>query len=73
MGLANQISYALNVAEARALLAEEWRGVTNPYDGRPVREEDSPGNYILRKQDGELVYVYYDARGAEFAGPTITR
>ena len=25
------------------------------------------------KQDGELVYVYYDARGAEFAGPTITR
>jgi hypothetical protein len=73
MGLANQVPTIPTVPEARRVIEAEWHGQTNPYDGRPVREEDSPGNYVLRKRDGELVYVYYDARGAEFSGPTITR
>ena len=32
----------------------------NPYTGEPVREEDSPGNYVIREEDGrlELVLVF---------------
>jgi hypothetical protein len=73
MALANRIAFIATVAEARQVIAAEWRGKTNPYDGRPVREEDSPGNYILREEDGHVVYVYYDARGAEFAGGSLIR
>ncbi|MHC4548643.1 MAG: DUF2330 domain-containing protein [Planctomycetota bacterium] len=64
--LADRIAAVPSLAEARRLAAATWRGQTNPFDGRPVREEDSPGNYVLRERDGRPVYVYYDARGAEF-------
>lgn len=67
---AARMGSAASLAEARRLAAEAWQGKTNPFDGRPVREQDSPGNYVLRERDGRPVYVYYDARGAAFeAGP----
>jgi hypothetical protein len=64
--LADRVASTSSPAEARAVAAEVWRGRTNPYDGRPVREEDSPGNYAIRAQDGKPVYVTFDAHGAEF-------
>jgi len=58
-------------AEARALIARplepgwktslDWQ---NQYLGGPIREEDSPGNYLLREQDGHLKFIIYDAKGA---------
>jgi hypothetical protein len=67
--IADRIASAPTLTEARRLAAAEWRGKTNLYDGRPVREEDSPGNYLMRERDGRPAYVFYDANGAEFEGP----
>ena len=38
----------------------------NHYLGGPVREEDSPGNYVIREVGGKLQFVCYDAEGAEY-------
>jgi hypothetical protein len=55
-----------DVASARALLASRTVGVVNPYTREPVREEDSPGNYVVRDADGkiELVLYWADSRFA---------
>lgn len=48
-----------------------WEGLLkggnwpNHYMGGMVHEEDSPGNFILREQDGLMEYVVFDAEGAE--------
>jgi hypothetical protein len=42
--------------------AGEW---PNHYLGGVIREEDSPGNFILREKDGQVEYVIYDVNGAE--------
>jgi hypothetical protein len=43
----------------------EWTNWNNYFLGGRIREEDSPGNYILRETNGRLEFVTYDANGAE--------
>jgi hypothetical protein len=64
---------------ARQMLAQptnfvsrtEWNDVfragqwPNHHLGGVIREEDSPGNFILREKDGQVEYVIYDDNGAE--------
>jgi len=58
------------IEQARANLAlfmesmEPARMWDNPYLGGTIREECSPGNYLLREQGEELVFVGFDAAGA---------
>ena len=35
--------------------------------GGKIREEDSPGNYLIRDRDGQLEFVVFDMLGAEQA------
>jgi hypothetical protein len=37
----------------------------NPYTGTVMREEDSPGNYLIREREGQVEFVAYDAEGGE--------
>jgi hypothetical protein len=46
-------------ADARSSVA-----YTNLFTGQPVREEDSPGNYILRQRNGQIEFVAHDPEGA---------
>jgi hypothetical protein len=50
-----------DVAAARALVASRMAGAVNPYTREPVREEDSPGNYVVRGADGKIELVLYVA------------
>jgi hypothetical protein len=52
-----------DLEKARAVAAGCWQGQTNPYDGREVREEPSPGNYVIELRDGKIKYVRYDRFG----------
>ena len=38
---------------------------TNSFTGLPWKEEDSPGNYIVRQETNDVVAVYYEAHGEE--------
>lgn len=58
-----------NLAQARAAArsichsdayARDWN---NDFTGEPVREEDSPGNYVLQETNHELQLVTFDADG----------
>ena len=40
---------------------------TNFVTGESIREEDSPGNYVIREMDGKMKYFWYDINGAEHA------
>jgi hypothetical protein len=65
--------------EARRMLANPTKSVTkqiwerhfqagnwpNHYLGGQIHEEDSPGNFILREENGYVQYVIFDAQGAE--------
>jgi hypothetical protein len=48
---------------AQALAAEVHTGYEEFM--QPVKEEDSPGNYIIRMDDRGLAYVWYDRSGQE--------
>jgi hypothetical protein len=48
---------------AQALAAEVHTGYEEFM--QPVKEEDSPGNYIIRMDDRGLAYVWYDLSGQE--------
>jgi hypothetical protein len=37
----------------------------NPFSGTAMREEDSPGNYVIREREGRIEFVAYDAEGGE--------
>jgi hypothetical protein len=51
--------------ETVARLAATRAGeLLNPYSGEPMTVQDSPGNYTLQEQDGQVVLVTYDGRGA---------
>jgi hypothetical protein len=39
------------------------RPLNNPLTGRPCREEDSPGNYVIELKDGKPTYFYFDENG----------
>jgi hypothetical protein len=43
----------------------EWTNWNNYFLGGRIHEEDSPGNYILRENNGRLEFVTFDANGAE--------
>jgi Uncharacterized protein conserved in bacteria (DUF2330) len=45
--------------------AVRWTNWQNYYLGGPIREEDSPGNYIIREVNGQLELVTFNAEGAE--------
>ena len=45
--------------------ASDWANWQNYYLGGPLREEDSPGNYLLREKDGRIQFLGYDSLGAE--------
>jgi hypothetical protein len=64
------------VAEARAELQNDILSPTNAavygfkswdnyFVGGQIREEDSPGNYILRQTNNQLQLVTFNAEGAE--------
>jgi hypothetical protein len=55
-----------DVEAVRAAARDYWADAENPYQSGGVREEDSPGNYVVRERDGRVEYAYYDARGKEF-------
>jgi len=66
-----------NVAEARAILQQATSNPTNAvaYDmkdwnnnlaGGQIREEDSPGNYLLRETNNQLHFVSIGADGGEY-------
>ena len=42
-----------------------WRDWDNNYLGGPIHEEDSPGNFTLRVDGGQIKLIGYDAQGAE--------
>jgi hypothetical protein len=63
-------------AEARAALQNLINAPTNAliyglknwdnaYLGDPIREEDSPGNYLLRETNNHLQIVFFDSDGSE--------
>lgn len=62
--LANPLSYVTN-SEARATWNGHFRGGNwpNHYLGGQIHEEDSPGNFILREENGQVEYVIYDSFG----------
>jgi hypothetical protein len=43
---------------------EKYRGNVNSLLGGLIREQESPGNYILRDTGKDLEFVAYDAAGA---------
>lgn len=43
--------------------AKSWE---NRILGGEIREEDSPGNYVIRERDGRLEYVGHDSVGREY-------
>jgi hypothetical protein len=43
----------------------DWSNWQNYYLGGPLREEDSPGNYLFRENNGRIQFIGYDALGAE--------
>ena len=45
--------------------AARWENWDNPLIGGRIREEDSPGNFMLRENGNHLEFVAYDAQGAE--------
>ena len=69
------------IAEARKQLqnvvvnpteARRWglESVTNYWVGGQIREEDSPGNYVLRETNSQLRLVTFDAVGLEVVSDT---
>jgi hypothetical protein len=46
----------------------EWQEyyLTNPYSGRRVVPERSPGNFSVRRSDGKAWFCVYDENGAEY-------
>jgi hypothetical protein len=48
---------------ARTWAAARASGVTNAYSGGEVREEDSPGNYLVREVEGGPLLVWENADG----------
>jgi hypothetical protein len=66
----------LSVAEARALIKSlpekdkdkvlfGHRTLENLLLGGSIREEDSPGNYVLRPSGNDVEFIWFDADGAE--------
>lgn len=41
-----------------------WDHWVNPYTGRQVVMEDSPGNFMIQPYDDGYLYIYFDATGA---------
>ncbi len=60
--LANPTNSLAKKAWERYVQGDLW---PNHYLGGQIREEDSPGNFILREQDGLMEYVTFDAEGGE--------
>jgi len=54
--------------QARTIVAShaEWQ---NELLGGSIREEDSPGNYVIREVNGQIELVIYNAEGAEVLLP----
>jgi hypothetical protein len=48
-----------DVAAARAWAASAAAGHLNPYTDDPIREEDSPGNYVVREREGRVELATY--------------
>jgi len=72
--LGTELEFATNresLAEAKAIVAETMKapsyGMTweNTFLGGRIREEDSPGNYLLRPTTNGYDFLIYDPRGAE--------
>lgn len=66
----NQTNHPSSLGEARAVLKkigeQDPRLVEENFLlGGPVREEDSPGNYLLRQNTNGVEFVWFDANGAE--------
>jgi len=51
----------VGVADARAWAAQTAAGHLNPFTDEPIREEDSPGNYLIREREGRVELVMYDS------------
>ena len=47
----------------------DWADWHNDWLGGPLHEEDSPGNYTIREENGKLRLVFYDEEGAEHIQP----
>ncbi len=53
-------------AAAEKSLREEPDQFQNPLQGRVIREEDSPGNYLLRQTTNGVEMIFIDINGGEF-------
>jgi hypothetical protein len=65
-----QTNHASSLAESRAILktikvSEPKLTAENLLLGGPIREEDSPGNYVLRESTNGVEFVWFDADGGE--------
>jgi hypothetical protein len=54
-----------SVADARRWAAQAAAGHVNPYTDEPIREEDSPGNYVIRERAGRVELVQYESYPGE--------
>jgi hypothetical protein len=66
----SQTNHASSLAESRAILktikvSEPKLTAENLLLGGPIREEDSPGNYVLRESTNGVEFVWFDADGGE--------
>ena len=68
LGSNGQVTSASRVREDIKVLVEFYskssEGWQNNLSGGLIREEDSPGNYVLRENGPDLEFVAYDAAGA---------
>ena len=66
-----RVSVAVNPDDVRAILspatmpADDRRWLVNPLTGKPLREERTPGNYMVREIDGATFLCLYDVDGRE--------
>jgi hypothetical protein len=49
------------------VLAQRDPDCSNPFTGRPIRKEDSPGNYEIELVQSKPTYFYFDANGQKIS------
>ena len=68
--LMDRAAGAAQAEEVRAILSPATmpagdRWLINPLTGKPIREEKTPGNYLVREEDGKTILYLYDIDGRE--------
>jgi hypothetical protein len=59
------LAHSSNSADWLRYVPNGFERMNNDLLGGQVREEDSPGNFVLREKDGLLIFYGFDAEGAQ--------